>query len=236
MCPSGLLLQRMLLNSCSMCSTWNSLSYLCLGLSFQRLFLANAECDWNTKAGPFEGDKSLLGQVILAQKDSTLALLNFLRNALQRLFFLLPFPLPPSFLPSLSPSQGSALNCSLMLSQPSPASPLPLPLTGILLVSLIHLWSWLVVCLSEDLDKFKEQSHRLSTNTNHSEVTQSCLTLCDPMDRGARLLQLFLTLWTIAYQAPLSMGFSRQEYWSGLPFPSPGNLPNPGIEPRSPAL
>ena len=40
----------------------------------------------------------------------------------------------------------------------------------------------------------------------------------------------------VAYQAPRSMGFSRQEYWSGLPFPSPGDLPNPGIEPRSPAL
>ena len=44
------------------------------------------------------------------------------------------------------------------------------------------------------------------------------------------------TLWTVAHQAPLSMGFSKQEYWSGLPFPSPGDLPNPGIEPRSPAL
>ena len=44
------------------------------------------------------------------------------------------------------------------------------------------------------------------------------------------------TPWTIAYQALLSMGFSRQEYWSGLPFPSPGDLPNPGIEPGSPAL
>ena len=42
--------------------------------------------------------------------------------------------------------------------------------------------------------------------------------------------------WTVARQAPLSMGFSRQEYWSGLPFPSPGDLPNPGIEPISPAL
>ena len=42
-------------------------------------------------------------------------------------------------------------------------------------------------------------------------------------------------LWTIAHQAPLSMGFSRQEYWSGLPFPSPGDLPNPGTEPTSPA-
>ena len=42
--------------------------------------------------------------------------------------------------------------------------------------------------------------------------------------------------WTIVHQAPLSMGFSQQEYWSGLPFPSPGDLPNPGIEPGSLAL
>ena len=45
-----------------------------------------------------------------------------------------------------------------------------------------------------------------------------------------------MTLWTVARQAPLSMGFSRQEYWSGLPCPPPGDLPNPGIKPRSPAL
>ena len=44
-------------------------------------------------------------------------------------------------------------------------------------------------------------------------------------------VRLFATPWTIAYQAPLSMGFSRQEYWSGLPFPSPGDLPDLGIEP-----
>ena len=49
-------------------------------------------------------------------------------------------------------------------------------------------------------------------------------------------VQLIVTPWAVAHQAPLSMGFSRQEYWSGLPFPSPGDLPNPGIEPRSPAL
>ena len=49
-------------------------------------------------------------------------------------------------------------------------------------------------------------------------------------------VQLFATLWIVAHQAPPTMGFSRQEYWSGLPFPSPGDLPNPGIEPRSPAL
>jgi len=47
---------------------------------------------------------------------------------------------------------------------------------------------------------------------------------------------LFATPWTVAYQAPPSMGFSRQEYWSGLPFPSPGYLPHPGIKPGSPAL
>ena len=51
---------------------------------------------------------------------------------------------------------------------------------------------------------------------------QSCLTLGD--------------LWTVACQASLSVGFLRQEYWSGLPFPMPGGLPNPGIEPGSPAL
>ena len=49
-------------------------------------------------------------------------------------------------------------------------------------------------------------------------------------------VQLFATPWTVAYQAPLSMGFSRQECWSGLPFPSPGDLPNPGIEPGYPTL
>ena len=49
-------------------------------------------------------------------------------------------------------------------------------------------------------------------------------------------VRLFATPWTVAYQAPSSMGFSRQECWSGLPFPSPGDLPDPGIEPGSPAL
>ena len=49
-------------------------------------------------------------------------------------------------------------------------------------------------------------------------------------------IRLFAIPWTVAYQAPQSMEFSRQEYWSGLPFPSPGDLPDPGIEPRSPLL
>ena len=66
---------------------------------------------------------------------------------------------------------------------------------------------------------------RILCSSGHGDgglVTKSCSTLATP--------------WTVAHQAPLSMGFSRQEYWSGLPFPSPGDLPNPGIKPRSPAL
>ena len=47
-------------------------------------------------------------------------------------------------------------------------------------------------------------------------------------------VQLFEILWTVGHQAPVSMGFPMQEYWSGLPFPSPGDLPDPGIKPRSP--
>ena len=49
-------------------------------------------------------------------------------------------------------------------------------------------------------------------------------------------VRLFATPWTVAYQAPQSMEFSRRDYWSGLPFPSSGDLPNPGIEPGSPTL
>ena len=49
-------------------------------------------------------------------------------------------------------------------------------------------------------------------------------------------VQLFATPWTVAHQAPVVMEFPRQEYWSGLPFPSPGDLPDPGIEPTFPAL
>ena len=63
-----------------------------------------------------------------------------------------------------------------------------------------------------------------------------CLALCLVVGLVAKLCVTLATLWTVACQAPLSMGFSRQEYWSGLPFPSPGDLPYAGIEPGSPAL
>ena len=63
-----------------------------------------------------------------------------------------------------------------------------------------------------------------------------CLRLLKVKVKSLSHVQLFATPWTVAYQAPPSMEFSRQEYLSGLPFPSPGDLPNPGIEPRSPTL
>ena len=56
------------------------------------------------------------------------------------------------------------------------------------------------------------------------------------MSEVAQSVRLFVTLWTVAHQAPPSMQFSRQEYWSGLPFPLPGDFSDPGIEPGSPAL
>ena len=65
-------------------------------------------------------------------------------------------------------------------------------------------------------------SHPLTVLSGGGLVTKLCLTLVTP--------------WTVASEVPLSMGFSRQKYWSGLPFPSPGNLLDPGIEPESPAL
>ena len=68
-----------------------------------------------------------------------------------------------------------------------------------------------------------ERLHTLHViNDSGGLVVQSCLTLATP--------------WAVALQAPLFMRFSRKEYWSGLPFPSPGDLPNSGIEPGSPAL
>ena len=68
----------------------------------------------------------------------------------------------------------------------------------------------------------KKTAHSREHDGGGDLVAQSCLTLVTP--------------WTVACQAPLSMRFSRQEYWSVLPFPSPGDLPDPGIEPGSPVF
>ena len=63
-----------------------------------------------------------------------------------------------------------------------------------------------------------------------------CLSLCGGGDLVAKSYPTLLILWTLACQAPLSMEFSRQVYWSGLRYPSPGDLPDPGIKLRPPAL
>ena len=82
------------------------------------------------------------------------------------------------------------------------------------------------------------QSLRLSTNlTWLNKYLIYCFTVFQfSSAQSLSCAQLFATPWTAGHQAPLSMRFSRQGYWSGLPFPSPGDLPNPGIEPRSPVL
>ena len=69
-------------------------------------------------------------------------------------------------------------------------------------------------------------THSSTLELFHSKVKEKSLSR----------VQLFATPWTVAYQSPPSMAFSRQEYWSGMPFPSPRDLPDPGIEPWSPAL
>ena len=65
---------------------------------------------------------------------------------------------------------------------------------------------------------------------------QACFVVLKITVKSLSRVRLFGTSWTVAYQAPPSMGFFRQEYWSGLPFPSPGDLPDSGIEPGSSAL
>ena len=69
----------------------------------------------------------------------------------------------------------------------------------------------------------------------HSACVHTAQALCFVVVQSLTCVRLFATPWTVAHQAPLSMGFSRQEYWNGLPFPSPGDLPHPGNEAASPA-
>ena len=87
-------------------------------------------------------------------------------------------------------------------------------------------------CPSEEKQTNKQ---KVSTNSPHRKLTQ---TTGPSLGNGKSLsrVRLFENPWTVAYKAPPSMGFSRQEYWSGSPCPSPGDLPDPGIEPRSPPL
>ena len=86
---------------------------------------------------------------------------------------------------------------------------------------------------------FSESMHRTPASVLNTFSPLTLWILVTTVCRGSQPLVIansFATPQTVAHQAPLSMGFSRQEYWSGLPFPSPGELPDPGIEPASPAL
>ena len=90
----------------------------------------------------------------------------------------------------------------------------------------------LLYCFRSGITKFHSVSQECWQGKSlWSPGTRSFVELVQSLSR----VRLFETSWTVAHQPPLSMGFSRQEYWSGLPFPPPGDLPEPGIEPVSPA-
>ena len=78
----------------------------------------------------------------------------------------------------------------------------------------------------------KEDTQTVRTHMKRRAASLAIVHVCQSLG----CVQPFATPWTVAHQAPLSMEFSRQEFWSGLPCPSPGDLPDPGIKPRSPAL
>ena len=94
---------------------------------------------------------------------------------------------------------------------------------------------WKLCIEYEDLRKQSSQAVIIPREYCRPTWEKLCLQGKDIVKSLSRV-QLFVTPWTVAYEAPRSMGFSRQEYWSVLPFPSPGDHPNPGNEPGSPAL
>ena len=88
----------------------------------------------------------------------------------------------------------------------------------------MYLDTWVEGCLGSNLNPFGPKSE-------HSSWKMDLCLKC--VLNHLSHIRLFATLWTVAHQAPLFMGFSRQEYWSGLSCPPPGDLPDPGIEPMS---
>ena len=92
--------------------------------------------------------------------------------------------------------------------------------------------------MKELLRKVKDKSEKVGLKIN---IQKTKIMASDPIKVKVKVkslsrVRLFATPWTVAHQAPTSMGFSRQEYWNGLPFPSLRDLPSPGIESRSPTL
>ena len=76
----------------------------------------------------------------------------------------------------------------------------------------------------------------MKTKSTTSDLMVNLIKFKESLVAQSSGVRLFATPWTVAYQAPQSMGFSRREYWGGLPFPSPEDLSDPGIEPGSPTL
>ena len=99
--------------------------------------------------------------------------------------------------------------------------------TGVGSLSLLQ-WFFLTQESNQGLLHCRRILYQLSYQGSHSVQFSSVQSLSR--------VRLCATPWTVAHQVPLSMGFSRQEYWSGVPFPFPGDLPDPGIEPGSPPL
>ena len=93
-----------------------------------------------------------------------------------------------------------------------------------------------LLCLSERTYFFDLHKHNTGTHASTLSLLYGSEALRLKWKWSCSVMSDSATPWTVAHQAPLSMGFSRQEYWSGVPFPSPGDLPDPGFEPRSPAL
>ena len=103
-------------------------------------------------------------------------------------------------------------------------------------VGLVQITVGLGECVKLGAEDSVERTRSLTDSiygANHKNLFRwllpACMHACSAVSNS-------VTPWTVACQAPLSMGFSRQEYWSGLPFPSPGYFPSPGIKPMSPAL
>ena len=109
------------------------------------------------------------------------------------------------------------------------------PRSGALVENMIFPSSWIILTLPPRKHESSGCSVSLLTLgiVSASNFSNGCMW---SEVKSLSRVRLFVTPWTAAYQAPPPMGFSRQEYWSGLPFPSPGDLPDPGIKPGSPAL
>ena len=121
-----------------------------------------------------------------------------------------------------------ALSC-LTFCDPTDCSPRGSSVHGIFQAKILE---WVAMPSSRGSSRFRNQTHVSYVSC----IGGRFFTTSTTWETQSVVFQLFAAAWTVAYQASLSMGFSRQKYQSGLPFTSPGDLPDPGIEPRSPTL